>query len=498
MDLRLHEKQGLAFQSSATEIMYGGAAGGGKSHLMRVAAIAWCVAIPGLQVYLFRRTNPDLFKNHMLGAGSFPELLGELVARGVCRIVYSPTVRIIFANGAAINLCHCQYEHDVYDYQGAEIHVLMVDELTQWAAPMYRFLRSRVRIGGLAVPERFRGSFPRILTGANPGGIGHNWVKAMFVSAAAPLTITEMPATEGGLRRQFIPARLEDNPTLTENDPGYEQRLEGLGSPALVRAMRQGDWDIVEGGFFDDLWRTNIHAIPPFKIPPSWRIDRSFDWGSSKPFSVGWWAEADGTEATRAVYDANGRQTGTFRWAPPRGTLVRVAEWYGCKDGEPNVGLRLSATEIAREIVRREQVWRDRLGWSVYPGPADSAIYTPDDDNVSIGDKMAQLGVRWVEADKSPNSRKNGWELMRAMLKAALWPDPHRPGQWVAHPYPEEPGLFVFNTCTHFLRTVPVLPRDPVKTDDVDTKAEDHIGDETRYRVLVKRAAPFQTTSFTR
>ncbi|MDE2022353.1 MAG: terminase, partial [Patescibacteria group bacterium] len=307
--------------------------------------------------------------------------------------------------------------------------------------------------------------------------VGHNWVKGMFVTFAVPFAIARAAAADGGMERQYIPARLEDNPTLLANDPGYEQRLEGLGSPGLVRAMRKGDWDIVEGGFFDDLWDAEHHVLVPFQIPASWRLDRSFDWGSSKPFSVGWWAEADGTEATLP----DGR-----RWAPPRGSLIRVAEWYGCEAGESNVGLRMSATDIARGIIERERLWRDRLGWHVHPGPADSSIWTPDDDNVSIADKMARQGVKWLEADKSPNSRKNGWELLRGMLRAAR------------ERRPEEPGLWVFNSCTQFIRTIPVLPRDPVKTDDVDTKAEDHIGDETRYRVLAKRPGRFTTTTFTR
>ena len=465
--LELHEKQSLAFQSPATEILYGGAAGGGKSHLMRVAAIAWSVAIPGLQVYLFRRTSPDLIKNHMEGPTGFPALLEPWLAGGLAKINYSKGW--IEIGKSRIHLCHCQYEKDVYKYQGAEIHVLLIDELTHFTRTQYVFLRSRVRLGGLQVPDHLRDRFPRILCASNPGGVGHNWVKAMFVDPAPPGEIWRAPAEDGGMLRQYIPARLEDNPSLLENDRYYERRLEGLGSPALVRAMRAGDWDIVAGGFFDDLWDRAVHVLDPFPIPPSWKIDRAFDWGSAKPFSVGWWAESDGTWAEGVP-------------PMPRGSLVRIAEWYGWGGQTPNVGARMSDTDIARGIVEREREmpWGNR----VRPGPADASIFVAEPGRPSIAENMAKVGVRWVEADKSPGSRKNGWAAIRRMLKAAK--DGDR----------EQPHLYVFSTCTHFIRTVPVLPRSERDPEDVDTDAEDHIADETRYRVMAPRAAIATATSF--
>ena len=462
----LHPKQRQAFTSEATEILYGGAAGGGKSHLFRRAAIQWCKWIPNLQVYLFRREFGDLFKNHMESATGFPVMLAEEIARGECKIVDK---EIRWKNGAKIHLCHCQHEKDVYGYQGAEIHVLLIDELTQWTAKMYRFLRGRVRLGGLKVPAWLKGLFPRILNGANPGGIGHNWVKAAFVDPVAESETWQTPKAEGGMRRQFIRALLEDNPTMAENDPTYEDRLEGLGDAQLVRAMRKGDWDIVAGGFFDDVWSRDRHVLAPFPIPHSWRIDRSFDWGSSKPFSVGWWAESDGTRVEVAP--------GRFRTFP-RGSLLRIAEWYGW-NGTPDVGLKMRSSDVAEGIKGVEALLKVRgprgeiLPARVQPGPADSAIYDVDDtESTSIADTMRKHGVTWVPADKSPGSRKNGWERLRELLAEA------------ALDVPESPGLWVFSHCAQFIRTVPVLPRDEKKPDDVNTSAEDHIGDETRYRVL--------------
>ncbi|HBA32968.1 MAG TPA: terminase, partial [Gammaproteobacteria bacterium] len=319
MQLDLHPRQGDAYLTDATELLYGGAAGGGKSHLFRVASIAWCYDIPGLQVYLFRREFPDLYKNHVEGPSGYPAMLARYIEAGKVRPNWSKN-QIGFWNGSKIHLCHCKNEKDVYGYQGAEIHVLMIDELTQWLATMYRYLRGRVRLGGLNIPKHYQDLFPRILNGANPGGIGHNWVKADFIDIGPPESKHRMPKKEGGMLRQYIPAKLEDNPTLVENDPDYEYRLEGLGSAELVRAMRMGDWDIVAGGMFDDVWNRDKHVIDPFPIPSSWRIDRSFDWGSSKPFSVGWWAESDGSPVIWPD------QTETHY---PRGTLFRIAEWYG-------------------------------------------------------------------------------------------------------------------------------------------------------------------------
>jgi hypothetical protein len=452
LNLKLHPKQAIGFKSLATEIFYGGAAGGGKSHLLRVLAIYFCCAIPGLQVYLFRRKHTDLLKNHMAGPKSFPVLLADAILSRHVQINWGD-LQIKFANGSVIYLCHCQHEKDVYNYQGAEIHLLLIDELTHFLEPMYRFLRGRARVPGLIVPERFKGLFPRIVCGGNPGGIGHNFVKLSFVDNAPELEIKRMPKEEGGMLRQFVPALLEDNPTLLEDDPEYEDRLEGLGNPTLVKAMRRGIWDIVAGGMFDDLWDRSKHVIKPFAIPDSWYIDRSFDWGSSHPFSVNWWAESDGTKAP------NGKHY-------PRGSIFLFSEWYGW-NGKANEGCKMLATEVADGILEREKAWK----YKVRPGPADSSIFDTENGNCIAAD-MAKRGVRWTIANKAPGTRKQGWEMMRKMLKAAT------------AERAEEPGLYAFDHCTQWIRTVPTLIRDEKNMDDVNTKAEDHAGDSTRYRIL--------------
>lgn len=470
MDLMLHPKQAEVFNSYANELFYSGAAGSGKSHLMRVSAIAYSVNIPNLQTYLFRRTSPDLLANHMSGPSGFPALLGEWVEQKHVQINYSKN-EIRFWNNSVIHLCHCQHDKDMYGYQGAEIHLLMIDELTHFSEDVYRYLRGRVRLGGLKIPKEYYKTtesgetfclFPRILTGANPGGIGHAWVKRTFIDFAPANTIKQMDDSEGGFRRQYIPAYLKDNPALTQNDPNYLARLRGLGTDALVKAMAEGCWDIPSGGYFDGVWDRNVHVIKPFDIPKSWRIDRSFDWGSSKPYSVGFWAESDGTEAT--LPDGSKKC-----W--PAGTLFRIGEVYGW-NGTPDEGLKQTATEIAASIIE----YQAGVDWGkrVQPGPADSAIYTKENGDC-IADDMKAAGIRWVPADKRPGSRVIGGLSIQKRLKASK-----------ESPM-EHPGLFIFDNCLQFIRTVPTLPRDPNNSEDVYSKAEDHVYDEVRYRCNFKR-----------
>lgn len=464
LDLALHIRQSFAYESRATEILYGGAAGGGKSHLMRVAAIMWCATIPGLQVYIFRRLSDDLLKNHMEGPSGFPALLAEWIEGGYCKINWSRNF-IEFWNGAKIHLCHCQYEKDVTKYQGAEIHVLMIDELTHFSEKIYRYLRARCRIGGLNVPKNMQGQFPRVVCGSNPGGIGHNWVKATFIDIAPPQTIVPVPKEDGGMLRQYIPAKLADNPTLAENDPDYADRLSGLGSPELVRAMLDGDWNIVAGGALDDVWTPRV-VIPRFRVPHSWRVDRSFDWGSTHPFAVAWFAEADGTEATLDDGSA---------WCPPRGSLVMCHEWYGASGA--NVGLKMAPRDVGSGIIEREtSLIAGKWIASVRAGPADNQISAVSQPGTpTIADEMAQAGVRWMASDKAPGTRKIGLELLRSRLREA------------GKDHPENPALYIMDHCRSAIAQLPVLPRDPKNPDDVDTSAEDHMYDAIRYRVLASK-----------
>lgn len=463
LDLSLHEQQTVAFESPATEILYGGAAGGGKSYLMRVLAIVLCANIPNLQVYLFRRHVGDLYKNHIEGVGGFPDILGAWIQSGRVKLNLS-NGQLQFWNGSKIHLCHCQYEKDVFKYQGAEINVLLIDELTHFSQTIYRYLRGRVRLGGLQVPKVWRDRLPLVLCGSNPGGLGHSWVKRSWIDLAPPLKVTQMSRAEGGMLRQYIPAKLADNPTMAENDPDYEDRLAGLGNPALVRAMLDGDWNIVAGGALDDVWSPRV-IVPRFAVPASWRVDRGFDWGSSAPFSVLWFAQTDGTQAT--LPDG-------VVFAPPPKTLVVIHEWYGAKP-DTDEGLKMPARDIAAGILamERDLVTGNWIAAMPAPGPADNSISAVNQPGTpTIAGEMASAGVYWTESDKASGTRKNGLDLIRARLAEA------------AKDMPEQPALYVMNHCNNALAHWPVLPRDPKKPDDVDSDAEDHDYDVLRYRVL--------------
>ena len=346
--------------------------------------------------------------------------------------------------GEQLLLRHMRVEDDYWNYHGHEYPWIGFEEITNWPSPAcYESMHSCSRSAFEGMPRKFRAT-------CNPYGVGHNWVKARFIDPAPAGVVIK---GTNNLNRVRIHGSVYENKILMAADPDYISKLESITDENKRKAWLEGSWDIVAGGMFDDVWRESVHAIRPFEIPATWRIDRSFDWGSSRPFSVGWWAESDGTNLP------DGKSY-------PRGTLFRIAEWYGW-NGKPNEGCRMLASEIAHGILKKEKEMK--LVGRVRSGPADSAIFDTQ-NGVCIADDMARIGVRWERADKGPGSRKNGFEHLRKIMKSSL-----------DCPM-EDPGFFVFDTCRNFIRTVPTLPRSEKDPDDVDTDAEDHIVDETRYR----------------
>ena len=382
----------------------------------------------------------------MEGPKGFRSLLADWENAGFVEIIED---QIKFWNGSKIFLCHVKDEKHRFKYQGAEIHVLIVDELTHFTEVIYRFLRNRVRAVGLTIPEKYKGLFPRILCGSNPGNIGHHFVKATFIDNAQPYEVRRMSASEGGMLRQFIPARLEDNPSMTQDDPGYEDRLSGLGSESLVRAMREGDWDIVEGAFFTEFDRKR-HVINPTELPEWWVRFRSMDWGSAKPFCVHWYAVAsDDWEHPDGVI-------------VPRGALVCYREWYGAS--APNVGLKMTAEAVAQGIVKREE--NDNI--SEESCVIDPATFSQD-GGPSLAERMFNEGVVWRRADNTRVARSGhlgGWDLLRHRLS----------GDGDGRPM-----IYWFSTCEAIIRTLPALQHDDSNSEDVQTNSEDHAGDCCRY-----------------
>ena len=437
MEVSLETKQAIAFNTTATEILYGGAVGGGKSYYLRVSAIRWCLNIEGIQVYLFRRTLPDLRDNHLRGPSSFHVMLSDMVLNGHCKY---KTVEneFEFKNGSVLHLCYCDSENDVEKYRGAEIHILLMDELTHFSDYQFRFLRGRVRVAGLKIPEQFKGLVPRIECGSNPGSIGHAWVKRAFISPKPYFEIWKTPAEEGGMLRQFIPAKLSDNTYLTKDDPDYADRIRGMGTDTLVRAMLDGDWDIIAGQAFEKLSRSK-HCIDPFDPPLDWVCFGSFDWGSTRPFSYGLWCVSNGD----LLPDGRVYQ---------RGALIRYDEWYGW-NGKPNEGLRMEAAEVAEGILKleggRKLAYRiaDPSMWKVDGGPSNA-------------ESFMKRGVILRRAD---NSRHNGYLELRSRIAGNE----------------DGPMLYVTSNChAGFWRTMPDIVMDEhrfgLKSEDVDTSQEDH------------------------
>jgi hypothetical protein len=358
----------------------------------------------------------------------------------------------VWPTGEELLLRAFENDDDYWNFHGHEYPYIGWEELTGWPTiDCYESMKSCNRSS--YQPEDGMPPIPVLIRSTtNPYGVGHNWVKRYFID---PAPYGRIITDEEGNKRACLFGILSENPFLTDE---YLKVLKGITDPNKRKAWLEGSWDITSGGMFDDLWDSKKHVIEPFIIPSSWMIDRAFDWGSARPFSVGWWAQSDGTDATM--------QDGSKR-SFPRGTLFRIGEWYGCS-GKPNEGLYMTATKVAEGIVAREE--RMMIRARVRPGAADSAIYTVTDDQ-TIAQNMAKAGVQWIPADKRPGSRKNGWELMRNRLEAAALGD-------------DRPGLYVFDTCRDFIRTVPSIARDEKDPEDVDTEAEDHIADEVRYRIL--------------
>jgi len=260
----------------------------------------------------------------------------------------------------------------------------------------------------------------------------------------------------------YIRAKADDNVIGLENDPRYFDRLVGV--PAhLMKAWREGDWEAAAGGYFLDVWDRARQVLPVFEVPSAWRRFRSFDWGYAAPSSLGLWAVSDGSPA---------EGIGVI---PPPGSLVRTGEWYGVKRdslgrSRPNEGSQLSDPEQGRSIAAASA----GISWSgcvadpqIFSGSPGGRIY----DNLRAGAKLD--GVSLTFSPAVTKDRVAGWRKMHAMLEQSGKEHPERPGLWI-----------VGDRCPDWLRTVPVIPSSPSRPDDVDTTAEDHCCDETRYAVI--------------
>ena len=413
------------FLSRAAHTAYGGARGGGKSWAMRRKMVMLAMRHKGLRLLLLRRTLSELRENHLLPLQS--ELLGYAEYKKEER-----TFR--FPNGARLTLGYCDCDSDMLQYQGAEYDVIGFEEATHFKEEWMVFISTALR----TTKKDFR---PRIYYTCNPGGVGHAYIKRLFIDRIY---------REGECAEDyaFVPAVVYDNHVLMAADPTYVRRLEALPEHKR-RAHLLGDWNVYEGQVFEELTdnpahygdRLHTHVIEPFAPPAHWPRYRSFDFGYAKPFSVGWWTK-----------DGDGR-------------LYRILELYGCVQREANVGVRWSPEQIFREIARVEREHPFLAGHAI-TGVADPAIWDASRGE-AIADTAERCGVYFERGD---NRRIAGWMQLHDRLR-----------------FDENgiPMLYVFRTCREFLRTLPTLQYSKTAPEDVDTEQEDHIADEVRYLCMM-------------
>jgi len=356
--------------------------------------------------------------------------------------------------GARLKFVYLERDKDAEEYQGHSYTRVYIEEAPNFASPgPINKLRATLR-SAAGVPVGMR------LTG-NPGGPGHGWVKDRYIKPnkfGYEIIKEETEVEIDGkievisLERVFIPSKIRDNTLILKNDPGYIMRLKQSGSEALVKAWLDGDWDIVDGAFFDN-WDEDRHIISweSFKkiLTKSMLKFRAFDWGSSKPFSVGWYALLD------RDYYIDGRLL-------PQGALVRYKEWYGASG--PNKGLKMDASAVARGILNRE------LGEKIRYGVADPAIFIRD-GGPSIAEIMNVEGCQWRPAD---NKRMPGWEQFRTRLNGDAG----------------IPMFYVTDICIEAIRLIPMAQHDQKNTEDLDTEGEDHLVDEIRYAMMSRPFIP--------
>lgn len=438
------------------ELLYGGAVGGGKTDYLLgdFAQDVPTVCGPHWSGILFRRTYPQLQDIVKRAYEIYPQWFpGVKASNGGCDWTWP--------NGATLRLRHMESDTSWTEYQGHAYTWIGFDELGEWPnAEPYLRMQARLR-SAHNVPNK------RIRATANPGGSGHAWLKSHFgidkwplgqiiIEPEQDIKVIELVRDLGidvkdltPMRRMFVLSKISDNKKLLQGDPQYITRLFNLGSDNIVKAWLKGDWDAIGGAYFTE-WDAQKHVIKPFTIPDHWVKFRACDWGSARPFSVGWYAVSDGT----VQCEVNGKVR-----TVPRDAIVKYREWYGMQKGQPNVGLKMDAVDVAKGIKEFEY---EKTDFSVIDPAA-----TAHDGGPSIAESMATVGVYFTSAD---NTRLAGWNQIRQRLK----------GDGTL------PMIYFFDTCVDTIRTLPTMQHDKKKLEDLDSKGEDHAADETRYACMAR------------
>lgn len=362
------------------------------------------------------------------------------------------------------------------NYHGQEFQFIGWEELCSWKTlDIYQTMMSCLRC---STDEEGGANLPPLLvrSSTNPFGAGRAAVKRYFIDAGKVGRLIETEVDDDGeiriSKRMHIFGTYKENITL---GPDYALSLEGFKDINYNQylAFKYGDWNAVSGGMYGDLWNYNDHVIEPFMIPEDIYVDRSFDYGTSAPFSTLWYAEMDGiTSVTKNDVSVV---------TPPRGSLIIIDEFYGAKSLDtPSVGLQMNPSRIAEKIVEKERKMKGTvvsLFGTINKGPADNSIW--NDSKVrglkTVADIMHEKAVDWERSNKAKGSRHTRIQYIKEMLVAARDMDPSMP--W----------LLVFSHCKFLINNLPQLQVSDKDPDDTDPDGDDHDHDSLGYRVLHKR-----------
>jgi len=428
--------------ASEREVLYGGAAGGGKSIGLLADPMRY-FSNANFNGLILRRTNDELreliWKSQEMYGAAFPGAKWQ-----------EKKSQWVFPSGARLWMTYLEREDDVLRYQGQAFSYIGFDELTQHSTPFaWNYMRSRLRTTDPSLPIFMRAT-------TNPGGPGHSWVKQMFIDPSPPNSSFSATDVETGetliypeghakageslFDRRFIPATLKDNPYLYE-EGSYEANL--LSLPEMQRRqLLEGDWAVADGAAFSE-FRSNIHIVDPFEIPHEWRRFRSCDYGYSSYSAVHW-----------------------FAVDPAYETLIVYRELYVSKH---------TGRDLAKAVLDLEQ------GESISYGILDSSCWhNRGQIGPSIAEEMISMGCRWRPSDRTAGARVAGKNRFHEVLK-----------------YDEEaetPGIVFFNNCRQIIADLPVIPSDPKGGDDIDVRyRSDHTYDSVRYGIMSRprSSSPF-------
>lgn len=416
------------------EVLYGGAAGGGKSYSLIADPVRY-FSNPHARMLIVRRSTEELRELISVSKQLYPRAIPGIKFMERDKTWVAP-------NGATLWMSYLDRDDDVMRYQGQAFNWIGFDELTQWPSPYaWNYMRSRLRATKASgLPLYMRAT-------SNPGGPGHQWVKKHFIDPGTPnnpfwatdengetICWPSGHSREGEplFRRKFIPATLFDNPYLSE-DGMYEANLLSLPEHQR-RQLLEGDWDINEGAAFPEFNR-RVHVSEPYDIPASWVRFRACDYGYSSYTGVLWFAVVPGSEQ-----------------------LVVYRELYVSK---------ILATDLADMILEIEE------GEKIRYGVLDSSLWhNRGDTGPSLAEQMITKGCRWRPADRSRGSRVAGKNEIHRRLQI--------------DDFTEEPRLVIFDNCKHIISQLPSIPLDKKNPEDVDTHSEDHLYDALRYGVQTR------------